>query len=139
MQLLMPYNDIATQMSKLDETIQYQKCISDSKIIAATLSVAQLDPNNLGLSIFNKPGIFTKIAGELAYMLKCRPREVKIRSTKKCYNEIPITHDDKDQFSQPCSRIIMDLVHKWIVTSFFSRYLNLTTIYASKESNNNVN
>ena len=95
-------------MSKLYETIQYQKCISDSKIIAATLSVAQLDPNSLGLSIFNKPGIFTKIAGEEAYMLKCRPHEVKIRSTKKCYNEIPIIHEGKNKFLQPRSRIIID-------------------------------
>lgn len=65
----MLYNDVAIQMTKLYDTIQFQRCISDSKIIAATLAVAQLDPNSLGLSIFNKPGIFTKISGEVAYLL----------------------------------------------------------------------
>lgn len=68
MQLSMMYNDIATQMNRLYDNIQFQKCLSDQKIIAATLAIAQVDPNSLGLSVFAKPGFFTKISGEVAYI-----------------------------------------------------------------------
>lgn len=56
MQLSFLYNDIATQMTKLYQVVQYQKCLSDYKIISTTLSLARLDPNSLGLSIFGNPG-----------------------------------------------------------------------------------
>lgn len=68
MQLSMMYNDIATQMNRLYDNIQFQKCLSDQKIFAATLAIAQVDPNSLGLSVFAKPGFFTKISGEVAYI-----------------------------------------------------------------------
>ena len=119
MQLSMMYNDIATQMSRLYNHIQFQKCLSDSKIIAATLAIAQIDPNSLGLSIFGKPGFFTKISGEVAYILKCKPHEVSFRKTPNCYNEIPIMHNEKPKFLAPRSRLIVEVGTEISCDDFF--------------------
>jgi hypothetical protein len=107
MQLSLLYNNIAVQITKMYDNILYHKCISDSKLISTTLSLAKLDPTSLGLSLFGQPGFFTKIAGEVAYIVKCRPVEVEVRKSKTCYNEIPITYNNISAFMSPRSRLVV--------------------------------
>lgn len=125
MQLSMMYNDIAVQMTNLYNTVQYQKCLSDAKIISTTLSLAKLDPNSLGLSIFNQPGYFTKLSGEVAYILKCQPHMVKIRKSHGCFNEIPIFYDEKEAYLSPRSRLIVEKGTTVECDDFFPSVFNL--------------
>lgn len=89
------YKDLERQLTNMYDIIQYQRCLSDSKIISTTLSLAKVDPNSLGLSIYGKPGYFTRLAGEVAYILQCKPHLVTIRTSRKCYNEIPVYYLDE--------------------------------------------
>lgn len=119
-QLSLIYNDLSQQMTKLYETIQYQKCISDSKLIAATLSLAKYDPESLGLSIFGaNSGFMTKISGEAAYIVKCKPKSVKIRKTPLCYSEIPVTYNNESYFLTPRSRLLVKVGTQLSCDDFF--------------------
>lgn len=109
-QLSMIYNDLTSQMTKLYETIQYQKCISDAKLIAATLSLAKHDPESLGLSIFGyNSGFMTKISSEAAYIVKCKPKTVQLRKTPLCYLELPVTYLNQSFFLTPRSRLLVQI------------------------------
>lgn len=103
------YNDIATKMTDMYNAFTQQNCLTNAKLISTTLSMANVDPNSLGLSIFNASGYFTKLAGEVAYILKCQAHEVKIRTAKSCFNEIPIVYNGKKAFLSPRSRLITDV------------------------------
>lgn len=109
MQLSLLYNNVGVQMSKMYDSIQYSKCLTDQKLIATSLSVAKLDPTSLGLVMHGKPGYFTKISGEVAYIIQCRPVEVTLRSTDVCYNEIPIYYNNEKMFITPRSHIITNV------------------------------
>ncbi|CRK88243.1 CLUMA_CG002024, isoform A [Clunio marinus] len=132
MSLSMLYNDISTQMTRLYQNIQFQKCLSDQKIIAATLSNAQSDPNSLGLSIFNTQGFITKVRGEIAYIIKCKPSEVSFRQTKNCFLDIPIYHDNKPKFLSPRSRLIIDIGTEISCDDFFQPLFNFGNEWYSR-------
>lgn len=117
--LSLMYNDIATQVTGLYANMQYTKCSSDQKLLATTLSLAQLDPNSLGLSLFNKPGYFTKIAADVIYVVQCKAVEVTLRPTKDCYNELPVLHNGKPKFMSGRSKLLVeDAVEISCVDSF---------------------
>lgn len=119
MKLSMMYNDIYTQMTKLYAVIQHQRCLSDSKIIANTLAVSQLDESRLGLSLFGTGGFFSRIRGEIAYILRCASVEIKMRTTKKCYNEIPIYYGNEEKFLTARTRSIVTEANEIPCDGFF--------------------
>lgn len=102
------YNDIATQVTSLYANIVHAKCLSDQKLLATTLSLAQLDPNSLGLSLFESPGYFTKIAADVIYIIRCKPVEVTINLTPECYNELPVLHNGKAKFLTGRSKLLVE-------------------------------
>lgn len=81
MSLSLTHYDLGLQMVQLYNTVEYNKCLSDSKLVGSTLALANLDPNSLGLSIFRRLGHLTKLSGEVAYVVKCKPHKTKIRKT----------------------------------------------------------
>ncbi len=119
MKMSLMYKSIGDHLNAVYDLIQYEKCITDSKIISTTLSLAKIDPNTFGLTVFGSPGYFSKIMGEVAYIIHCKPYSVTVRNDDKCWNEIPINYQGQPKFLAPRSRLIIDYGEEISCSDFF--------------------
>ncbi|KAG5900345.1 hypothetical protein JTB14_033796 [Gonioctena quinquepunctata] len=51
-------------------------------------------------------GYVGRVLGEVLHIMRCVPRTVTIRRTKKCYNELPIVVNNASKFMAPVTSII---------------------------------
>ncbi|CRK88789.1 CLUMA_CG002777, isoform A [Clunio marinus] len=94
-------------MTSMYDNLKYQRCLINQKILKNTLDMAKADPNNFAMTFIGKPGYFAKISGVVAHIIKCKAHIVKLRKTKACYMEIPVTHNSDEVFLQPKTHIII--------------------------------
>ncbi|XP_036138366.1 uncharacterized protein LOC105829195 isoform X1 [Monomorium pharaonis] len=94
------------QMVTLYHNVMQQKCELERQVITNTLSFATLQPDEFAYRLMKGPGYMAVMSGEAIFVIKCIPVDVKIRHTKECYNELPVTLHNKTFFLTPKSRII---------------------------------
>lgn len=97
---------IRTQMNTLYQDIILQKCLLEQQVLKNALTIASVVPDELAYVITKAPGHIAINAGEVIHIVRCIPVEVKVRHTKVCYNELPVTHQNQSVFLIPKSRII---------------------------------
>lgn len=98
---------IRQQVTSLYQDVLLQKCELERQVLKNVLSLAPLLPQEFAYSIMKSPGYMTNVAGEVAHIIKCTPVAVKIRHTTECYQELPVTHQNKSLFLSPKSRILL--------------------------------
>ena len=89
---------IKLQMKELYYNIMKSKCELERKTIQNSLTLSTLYPDGIGYLLMDQPGYFGKIAGEVIYLIKCIPIEVKILHTEKCFQELPVQKGNETLF-----------------------------------------
>lgn len=54
-----------------------------------------IDPTGFAYTHTKEPGYTAVLLGEVVFLIKCVPTEVKIRETELCYNELPVLHKNQ--------------------------------------------
>lgn len=97
---------LKTQLTQLYRDIMSQKCALEKQILENALSLATIAPDEMAYRLMKTPGYTAITAGEVIYIVKCVPVQCKVRQTERCYNELPVTHNNASYFLAPRSRIL---------------------------------
>ncbi|XP_072766924.1 uncharacterized protein [Anoplolepis gracilipes] len=83
-----------------------QKCALERQVLQNALSLASISPDKMAHRIMKSPGYTAITSGEVIHLIKCVPVECRIRQTKTCYSELPVTYQNHSLFLQPRSKIL---------------------------------
>ncbi|KAJ8975611.1 hypothetical protein NQ317_009040 [Molorchus minor] len=86
----------------------HRRCLLQREILKNRLLLAPVVPDAVSQIIQDKEGYVGHVLGEVLYILRCIPKNVQIRRTEKCYQELPIRVDNQSKFMAPITRIIQD-------------------------------
>jgi hypothetical protein len=78
-------NKVGNQMNQLRDELAEKLCKNGEK---------------MNFDKFSEPGYVSIERGEIIYIKKCASVLVKLRSTKECYNDIPVTFENQNLFIQ---------------------------------------
>ncbi|EFN65203.1 hypothetical protein EAG_10155 [Camponotus floridanus] len=97
---------LKTQLTQLYRDIMEQKCVLERQVLQNALTLASIAPDEMAHRIMKSPGYTAITSGEVIHLIKCVPVECRIRHTEACYNELPVTYQNKSLFLQPRSKIL---------------------------------
>lgn len=84
-----------------------QQCELEKLILHNTLTMAPVSPAEFAFYFIQEPGYIAHLAGEVIRLATCVPVDVRIRKTTECFQEQPITKDNKNYFMLPRTRVIV--------------------------------
>lgn len=85
-----------------------KRCQLREKILQNRITLALQSPHVVGNLIKQTPGYVSRVMGEVLYIAKCKPVIVEIRRTESCYQELPVTFNNKSMFRTPMSHILTE-------------------------------
>lgn len=97
---------LKTQLTQLYRDIMEQKCILERQVLQNALTLASIAPDEMAHRIMKSPGYTAITSGEVIHLIKCIPVECRIRHIETCFNELPVTYQNKSLFLQSRSRIL---------------------------------
>lgn len=98
---------IQTQMKYLYRDVLKQRCKLEQEVIKNALSIATHSPDEFAYQFMKGPGYMATIAGEVVYIIKCTPVEVKIRHINECYHQLPVLKGNETYFMAPRTHILL--------------------------------
>ncbi|XP_071653598.1 uncharacterized protein [Temnothorax longispinosus] len=97
---------IRTQMNRLYTDVLKQRCNLERQVMKNALSLAMHAPDDFAYQIMKGPGYMAVISGEVVHITKCTPVEVKIRQTRECYQQLPVSKGNETYFLTPRTHIL---------------------------------
>lgn len=97
---------IRGQIERLYLDLLTKICETESELLQTQLNFAKTDPPGFAYSRTREPGYTAVPLGELIYIIKCVPVEVRIRETKECYNELPVIANNQTVFLTPRNHLL---------------------------------
>ncbi|XP_077279178.1 uncharacterized protein LOC143906797 [Temnothorax americanus] len=97
---------IRTQMNRLYTDVLKQRCNLERQVMKNALSLAMHAPDDFAYQIMKGPGYMAVISGKVVHITKCTPVEVKIRQTRECYQQLPVSKGNETYFLTPRTHIL---------------------------------
>lgn len=98
---------IGEQLGQLFQKLNLENCETRRIALQSRLAFLKATGADDGMTSLGGRGTRTVVAGEAAHIIKCPKVRVQTRAADECYEELPITYDDKPQCVLPTSRIIV--------------------------------
>ncbi|XP_067209354.1 uncharacterized protein [Linepithema humile] len=98
---------VRTQFSELYKNILLQQCQLEQKILHNSLAIATQSPDVFAYHFMKGPGYMALLAGEVIHIVKCVPVEVRVAHTEECYDQLPVTRENRTQFLTPQTHILL--------------------------------
>jgi hypothetical protein len=98
---------LSRELKSVYKLFTQRVCEVQHQVLNQLITLAYTSPNEFAWTYTKRAGVTAIIRGEVVYLITCRPVSVDFRSTTKCYQEIPVTHNGTAQFLKPRSRIIV--------------------------------
>lgn len=104
-------------------------CETENELLQTQLTYAQLDPPAFAYARMRTPGYSATILGEMIYLIKCVPAEVEIRKAEACYNELPVTYQNKSYFMTAQSHLLIPHGRVVECTAFMTPAFQLLNVW----------
>lgn len=95
------------QINNLYNNLQNQICSQNYQLLNQLLSMAYISPEEFAWAYSKSPGVTAILRGEALYLIKCTPVFVEPEQTSRCYQEIPVLHNNETKFLKPRNRILV--------------------------------
>src|SRR5258705_8966944 len=100
---------IKMQFATLYRNLATKICQNERAFLKQLLALATLEPMLLASGLNKGPGYVSIRRGQVIYLMKCKSTEVRLRSTLKCYQDIPIWLGNQSMFVTPRDKIIIPI------------------------------
>lgn len=101
---------INANLESMYNDLLYKQCNNERMILLNHLHDAQINPNGFAKFITKREGSMGILAGEVIHVMNCPAIPVQLRTTNKCYQEIPITYgNNRTGFVSPLNHLIIDI------------------------------
>jgi hypothetical protein len=100
---------LAGQLQSLYVTFAKQQCKRQVDILNNLLTIALIDESSFAYAYMKQPGFLSIRRGEVLYLAACTPVPVEIRSTERCYQELPVNFEGKPMFLTSRSRLLTSI------------------------------
>jgi hypothetical protein len=97
---------IQSHMNQLYKSIIIQRCNLESQTLKNSLSMATHAPDQFAFDFMKEPGYMAVAAGEVVYIIKCIPVEVKIEHGENCYAELQVSRNNSTFYLTPRTHIL---------------------------------
>lgn len=85
-----------------------QRCKLENQIISNHLTLAFISPNDFAYMYMKGPGFTAQVISEVIHIIKCQSIDVTLRSTDKCYLELPVAANNKSYYMTPRSHLLLN-------------------------------
>nr|XP_018917808.1 PREDICTED: uncharacterized protein LOC109044507 [Bemisia tabaci] len=100
---------LASSLYALHDSLIALSCKQDRQILEHEIMMAISNPEGFAFLRGGGAGYYSVTSGEVAYLIKCTPVPVLLRSTDHCYTEIPVFYNNVSMFLTPRTRILKQM------------------------------
>nr|UVF58768.1 MAG: M protein [Salarius guttatus piscichuvirus] len=83
-----------------------QECGTRRLALENRMILASLAPDKVSL-LTDGTGVYGRVLGEVMYVVKCVPVSVTLRYTPLCFQELPVTYNNRSVFLTPVTRLLV--------------------------------
>ncbi|XP_070516614.1 uncharacterized protein [Cardiocondyla obscurior] len=99
---------LRTQINYLYTDIIKQRCELERQVLKNTLSLATQAPDEFAYQMMKGPGYMATLSGEVVHITRCTPVEVIVQHTQECYQQLPVSRENKTYFMSPRTHILFE-------------------------------
>lgn len=96
------------QLTELYKSMMNEVCKLDKNLLDTHLKMARLNPQEFASSFTKRSGYTAVVAGEVIYLIECKPTYVILDPRSICYQEIPVIVNNQSLFLSPVTHIIQE-------------------------------
>jgi len=86
---------VRIQISQLYRNVLQQQCNLEQRVLKNAFALATHSSDAFAYHIMQGPGYMALLAGEVIHIVKCVPVEVRLAQIQECYDQLPVTRDNK--------------------------------------------
>jgi hypothetical protein len=94
-------NYLKTNLVELYSDLLMKQCELERKMLIHKLSLASFSLSEFAYQMGEGPGYISIKAGEIIYLLKCKPVNVEILPQKACFDELSVNYNNKSYYMAP--------------------------------------
>lgn len=97
---------IERQLTSMYRDIMNDRCEKSKEIMDLQLAIGMNHPEQFAKIYAKQEGYNAIRMGDVIHVIQCQPVDVKTRVDAQCWDELPVTYDDKPYFMSPQSHIL---------------------------------
>lgn len=94
------------QLSLLYHKLINELCKVEKSLLETRLISARINPHEFASNLMKTSGYTAVIAGEVIYIIQCKPSYVALAPSPRCYQEIPVSKDEVPMYMSPVTHIL---------------------------------
>lgn len=97
---------LGNQLTLLYRKMINEVCKVEKSLLETRLISARINPQEFASNLMKTSGYTAVIAGEVIYIIQCKPAYVTLAPSPRCYQEIPVAKDNTSMYMSPVTHIL---------------------------------